>query len=39
MTNSFEKIVNIIIRAILAEVVFVLFLHSILSTSFIVNIP
>lgn len=39
MTNSFEKFVNILIRVILAVVVFVLFLHSIFSTSFIGQIP
>lgn len=39
MRNSFEKTINILIRAILAVVVFVLFLHSIFSTSFIGQIP
>lgn len=39
MKDSFEKIVNILIRVILAVVVFILFLYSIFSTSFIGRIP
>lgn len=39
MRDSFERIVNILIRVILAVVVFLLFLHSIFSTSFIGQIP
>lgn len=39
MRDSFERIVNILIRIMLAAVVFVLFLHSIFSTSFIGQIP
>ena len=39
MRDSFERIVNSLIRVILALVVFVLFLHSIFSTSFIGQIP
>lgn len=39
MGNFFEKTVNILIRIILAAVVFVLFLHSIFSTSFMGYIP
>lgn len=39
MRNSFEKTINILIRILLAVVIFVLFLHSIFSTSFIGKIP
>ncbi len=39
MRDSFERVINILIRVILAAVVFVLFLHSIFSTSFIGQIP
>lgn len=39
MRDSFERVVNIFIRVILAVVVFMLFLHSIFSTSFIGQIP
>lgn len=39
MRDSFERVINILIRVILAVVVFVLFLHSIFSTSFIGQIP
>lgn len=39
MRDSFERIVNILVRAIIAVVVFLLFLQSIFSTSFIGQIP
>lgn len=39
MRDSFERVINILIRVILAAVVFLLFLHSIFSTSFIGQIP
>lgn len=39
MGNFFEKMVHILVRIILAAVVFVLFLHSIFSTSFMGYIP
>lgn len=39
MRNFYERIVNIMVRAILTAVVFMLFLHSIFSTSFIGRIP